>query len=159
MTTRDIQNQIVINLLKFKSHLEYLLKEAFSSDQYFLKTLRKVLEDVLNQGDSDLSQEHNVMSTTNRRKKNSFRHSGDDYDGGNALQNCWQNISTCVSRIRRLVFLLHQWREMCTMVTWKSSKFLWSHSSATSKVKMYLKHFTDEIFPRDFFWIKVQALT
>ena len=85
MTTRDIQNQIVINLLKFKSHLEYLLKEAFSSDQYFLKTLRKVLEDVLNQGDSDSSQEHNVMSTTNRRKKNSFRHSGDDYDGGKRI--------------------------------------------------------------------------
>lgn len=86
MTSRDIQNKIVSNLLKFKSHLEYLLKEAFSSDEYFGKTLKKVLEDVLNQGgEVSSNQNHTVMSTTDRRKRGSYRHASDGCDGGKRI--------------------------------------------------------------------------
>ncbi len=87
MTSRDIQNKIVSNLLKFKSHLEFLLKEAFSSDEYFGKTLKKILEEVLNQG-GEVSYSHrnqSVLSTTDRRKKNSYRHLVDGCDGGKRI--------------------------------------------------------------------------
>lgn len=86
LTARDIQNQIVSNLLKFKAHIEHMIKDAFASDEYFVKTVRKVLEDVLNQGGQvDNSQQHDVMSTTNRRKKNSFGQSSDGCDGGKRI--------------------------------------------------------------------------
>ena len=86
MTPRDIQNKIVSDLLRFKSHLEYLHKEAFGGEEYFGKTIKKVLEDVLNQGgEIRSSHRHDVMSTSDRRKKALSRHSGDGCDGGKRI--------------------------------------------------------------------------
>ena len=55
LTQREMNNQIVTNLLQYKSHLEYLLKESFENNEFFVKTMRKILEDVLNNGEVDES--------------------------------------------------------------------------------------------------------
>mmetsp|Transcript_14845 Transcript_14845/g.27907 ORF Transcript_14845/g.27907 Transcript_14845/m.27907 type:complete len:1056 (-) Transcript_14845:334-3501(-) len=79
MTNRDMNNQIVINLLKYKAHLEYLRKEAFEHEESFGKSLRKVLESVLN----DSALEDSEESASNIRSR-AGRH-GRDSDGGKRI--------------------------------------------------------------------------
>jgi len=101
LTNRDIQNKIISNILNFKSHLEYLHKDAFANDEYFHKTIRKVLEDVLNEGgdtsnSTSMPQGQNqgagkegVLSTVDRRKKHAHAHvlkySSHGCDGGKRI--------------------------------------------------------------------------
>ena len=86
LSLREIQNQIIGNLLTFKDHLDYLLKEAFASNEYFVKTLRKLLETVLNEGgEVNSSETPDVMTTTNRRKRGLSRNSSDACDGGKRI--------------------------------------------------------------------------
>jgi cullin-4 len=79
MTTRDMNNQIVSNLLEYKNHLEYLHKEAFEGEESFGKSLRKVLESVLN----DSALEDSEESTSNVRSR-AGRY-GRESDGGKRI--------------------------------------------------------------------------
>jgi Cullin, a subunit of E3 ubiquitin ligase len=79
MTMRDMNNQIVLNILEYKAHLEYLHREAFEGEESFAKTLRKVLESVLN----DSTHEDSEESASNAR--NRAGRYGRDSDGGKRI--------------------------------------------------------------------------
>jgi cullin-4 len=71
-----MNNKVISNLLKLKSHLEHIHRAAFGSDDFFGRTLKKVLEDVVNDGgfedeDSDA--------------KKGGRHSSGNCDGGKRI--------------------------------------------------------------------------
>ena len=74
MTVRDTNTKIIINLLQYKAHLEYLHVEAFGGDEFFGRTLRKVLEDVLNAGGAEDANE-------SKRK----RYGNESDDGGKRI--------------------------------------------------------------------------
>lgn len=77
MTTREMNHQMVVNLLQYKAHLEYLLREAFDREENFAKSFRKVLETVLN--DSALEDNEESMQYNRRRRY------GNDSDGGKRI--------------------------------------------------------------------------
>eukprot|EP00979_Chaetoceros_neogracilis_P012101 scaffold3111_cov263-Chaetoceros_neogracile.AAC.8 len=77
MTVREINNTIIINLLEYKAHLEFLHKESFGSDVFFGKTVRRVLESVLNDGGVD---ENETVSEARRRGRY-----GNESDGGKRI--------------------------------------------------------------------------
>jgi len=73
-----MNNKIIVNLLEYKAHLEYLHKESFENNVFFGKTVRKVLEDVLNDG--GCVDEHETESETRRRGRY-----GNESDGGKRI--------------------------------------------------------------------------
>jgi hypothetical protein len=76
MSTREMNNKVISNLLKLKSHLEHIHRAAFRSDEFFGRTLKKILEDVVNDGgveDEDVS------------SKKAGRHASGNCDGGKRI--------------------------------------------------------------------------
>ena len=78
MTLREMNNKIIVNLLEYKAHLIYLYKESFENNVFFGKTVRKVLEGVLNDG--GCVDENETESETRRRGRY-----GNDSDGGKRI--------------------------------------------------------------------------
>jgi cullin-4 len=76
MSTREMNNKIITNLLKFKSHLEHIHRTAFGGDEFFGRTLKKVLEDVINDGGAD---DEDLFG------KKSGRHASGNCDGGKRI--------------------------------------------------------------------------
>jgi len=74
MTVREMNHKIVINLLQYKSHLEFLQSVSFQGDEFFAKTCRKVLDDVLNNTD--------VSEGSSQRNS---RYGGNSSDGGKRI--------------------------------------------------------------------------
>ena len=77
MTVREMNNKIIVNLLEFMAHLEYLCKDSFGKDAFFGKTARKILEGVLNDGGVD---ENETASEARRRGRY-----GNESDGGKRI--------------------------------------------------------------------------
>lgn len=50
ISSREMNNKIINSLLRYKLHLERLHREAFCNDDFFGRTLKNVLEDVINNG-------------------------------------------------------------------------------------------------------------
>jgi len=50
MSNKEMQAKVIPNLLRFKAHLESLHREDFGSDESFGKTVKNILEYVLNDG-------------------------------------------------------------------------------------------------------------
>ena len=76
MTMREMNHKIVINLLQFKAHLEYLQVGSFAGNDFFAKTCRRVLEDILN------NTEIGGPGEMSRRKA---RYAGHDSDAGKRI--------------------------------------------------------------------------
>lgn len=85
MTMREMNHKIVVNLLQFKAHLEYLLAGAFRGNEFFGKTCRKVLEDVLNNTDVEGTTAGSTPNQNDDLTRRRSKYRGNDSDGGKRI--------------------------------------------------------------------------